>query len=213
MDVTINILWVGGSVILSMIIGYFLGRNEHRGLPVEEESEETVEGQYRVQKANVHLAAKYHKNEGCCIPQGKPIVSPVAGEVHFFCEGGRRGAVIEPEQGMVYAPMSGKITKLFPMGNAFILRSNELGCPKELLIQVGRQHPDELCSMYYRARIVQNEIVNKGKLLLTFDMERLQEAGEELGVTVSLEDALIAGEVTVTQKERVKVGDELLWVK
>jgi len=77
---------------------------------------------------------------------------------------------------------------------------------------VGRRKPDELCSMYYRPHIVQNEIINKGKLLLTFDMERLQAAGEDVAVAVSLEDGPDSNEVSVTRKEQVKVGDELMWV-
>ena len=48
---------------------------------------------------------------------------------------------------------------------------------------------------------------------MTFDKESLVEAGEEPKVTVSLEDALNTGLVTVTDKECVKVGEDLMWVR
>lgn len=190
MDVTVNLLGVGGIVILAILIGYFIGRSERRELHREEE-----------------------ETEGRRIPIGKSIASPVSGEVSFFCEDSKKGAVIEPEQNMVYAPISGKIIKLYPMGNAFVLRSDEHSDPTELLIQVGRNTPDELCSMYYRPHIIQNEIVNRGKLLLTFDKERLQAAGADVAVIVSLEEGIETRDVKVTQKGSVKVGDELMWVK
>ena len=115
--------------------------------------------------------------------------------------------MIEPRQGMVYAPASGKIIKLYPMGNAFVLQGDD---GSSILIRVGRQQPDELCSMYFRARIVQNEVVNKGKLLLEFDMEKLAAAGEEVNVTVCVENGMTEEEITVTEKETIKVGEELL---
>ncbi len=192
MDVTVNLFIIGGAIILAMLIGYFAGRSERKQLK-QEQMEEGGNGERK-------------------IFLGKSIASPVAGRVQTFQEEGRKGVVIEPGQSKIYAPMSGKITRLFPMGNAFILRADDTECSEELLIQVGRKVPDELCSMYYRPYIMQNEIVSKGKLLLTFDRERLQAAGEDVAVLVSLDAGLGSGEVRVTPKENVKVGDELIWV-
>lgn len=132
----------------------------------------------------------------------------MAGRLEVFAEGGRKGVVIEPIQGMLYAPIAGKITRMYPMGNAFLLRSGGQE-PTELLIRVGRMQPDELCSMYFRSCIVQNEIVNKGKLLLEFDREGLLAAGEAVGVTVCPVDGIRDGEIVVTGAENVKVGEEI----
>lgn len=143
------------------------------------------------------------------IPTGKAIGSPCSGEVSFFYEGSRRGAVIEPSQGLLYAPASGKITRLYPMGNAFLL-STDFGI--ELLLKVGSKR-DELLSMYYRPRIVQNEIVNKGKLLLEFDLEGLKAQGAEVSVSVTVEAADDYRDILVTEKENVRVGETVLWVR
>ncbi len=153
-------------------------------------------------------ARKRNRNGECTIANGKAVGSPCGGEVNFFYEGSRRGAVILPAQGMVYAPASGKIIRVYPMGNAFLLRT-DFGA--ELLLKVGSKR-DELLSTYYRPRIVQNEIVHKGKLLLEFDLEGLQAEGEDTAVSVSVE-ASDDREVLVTGQKQVKVGEALLWVR
>lgn len=143
------------------------------------------------------------------IPIGWPVGSPVAGAVSFFYEGKRRGAVIIPEQGYLYAPAPGKIVKLYPTGNAFLLRT-DYGV--ELLIRVGVE-TQELEGMYFRPRVVQNEIVNKGKLLLEFDPEGIGAEGYDCGVRLSVEENHDWLEISITQAEHVKVGEELLWIK
>jgi len=62
--------------------------------------------------------------------------------------------------------------------------------------------------MYFRTRIVENEIVNKGKLLLEFDIPNLLAAGEDVGVTVC-PDTDWESEISVSENEMVKVGEEL----
>ncbi len=198
----IDILETLSIILVSFIVGYLIGRRERNILMQEDEEYQETAGEQMADK-------KKHKKTENSVRREKVICSPVDGIVHSFCEGGRKGAVIEPKQGMIYAPASGKIVKLYPMGNAFVLRSDE---QSDILIQVGRQCQDELCSMYYRTRIVQNEVVNKGKLLLTFDMEKLKAAGEEITVSVSLEERFCDGEITVEQKESVKVGEELITI-
>lgn len=179
-----------GIIFLAFILGFFLGRREKR----------------------IGREEKITKNSGASgsrvLSDGKSIASPVDGRLHFLCESGRKCVIIEPNQGKVYAPVSGKIVKLYPMGNAFRLRDNE---GTEVLIRVGKPQPDELCSTYFRSRIVENEIVNKGKLLLEFDKEGLLGAGEEIGVTVCPETDL-ESEIFISESEWVKVGEEILCI-
>lgn len=196
MEVSLNIFWLTGIMILAVTIGYFIGRGERKSLTAEAVEGTDLEGADKPER---------NRRNGRRVFMGKTIASPVDGKVHYFCEGGCKGAMIIPEQGKIYAPVSGKIIKVFPMGNAFLIRTEE---QSELLIRVGRPHPDELCSMYFRARVVQNEIINKGKLLLEFDMEGLVAAGEEIYVTVCPEEE----DILVTEKEFVKVGEELLTI-
>ena len=177
-----------GIVFLAFVIGIWVGRME-KSLWKQGEAEGVKSGQIVKEKRNWK----------------KIISSPVDGKIHFFCESGARCVIMEPEQGKIYAPLSGKIVKLYPMGNAFRIRDNE---GTEVLLRVGKQQPDELCSMYFRTRIVENEIVNKGKLLLEFDIPNLLAAGEDVGVTVC-PDTDWESEISVSENEMVKVGEEL----
>lgn len=152
---------------------------------------------------------KKHSAREKKIPLGWAIGSPVSGMVSTFYEGSRRGALLLPDQGRVYAPASGKIIRLYPMGNRILLRADS---GVELLIQVGGE-PDELCGMYFRPRVVQNEIVSKGKLLLEYDRERLAAEGADTKVSISVEEADNLRDITVTGAESVKAGEELLWVR
>ncbi len=143
------------------------------------------------------------------IPLGWAIGSPVEGQVSTFYEGSRKGALIDSDKGQVYAPASGKITRLYPIGNRMTLCTDS---GVELLLQVGGPL-DELCSVYFRPRVVQNEIVGKGKLLLEYDRDGLLGEGADTGVSISVEAAEDMSNITVTGQESVKVGEALLWVR
>ena len=69
---------------------------------------------------------------------------------------------------------------------------------------------DEIYSMYFRARVVRNEMINKGKLLLEFDKEGLEAAGVEVKVSVSAE-AQDGRVFAMTSCNAVKAGEALLW--
>lgn len=142
------------------------------------------------------------------ITLGWTVGSPVTGEVSYLREGTGRGARILPDQGMLYAPAAGKITKLYPTGNAMLLRT-EYGL--ELLIQAGIG-TNELEGRHYRPRIVQNEVVNKGKLLLEFDVEAIREEGYDPSVAVSVVEARNYGDVIVCDNPHVKAGEDLMKV-
>jgi len=135
------------------------------------------------------------------------VGSPVFGEVTDMQEDypDHPTIVIQPCEDKLYAPTGGKIVKLFPMGNEFLFRT-EFGA--ELHIQVGNIQ-DELSARYYRPRIVQNEIVGKGKLLLEFDRAKLAaEGGSQVSVT--LESSTYGSEVFLTAEDLVRTGEEIL---
>lgn len=170
-----------------------LGTGRSMQLKMEENEEE-------LRPVNGHR----HKNGEQILLPGEVITSPCSGEVSAFHEGSRSGVVIAAAQGLVHSPASGKIIRLYPMGNAFLLRT-ESGA--EVFIRVGKTQ-DDLFSRYYMARIVQNEIVYKGKLLLEFDLEGLRAEGENTEVAVSV-DTSECREIFVTAQGQIRVGQEL----
>ena len=181
MNITLNLFVLFGIVLLFCAAGFAMGRYEKKPCPGEREK---------------------------IIVQGKVVGSPVSGELQEPEEGHQSEAVIIPDEGVVYAPASGKIVRLFPMGNAFVLQLEE---QIEISIRVGG-YPDELNGRYFCPRIIQNEIVNKGKKLLIFDRAGLQAAGERVDVTVGVENSSAEKTVEVVSQGRIRVGQELIKV-
>lgn len=187
MDITISYFMLVAVVMIALVGGFWIGRSV-RFMMSETEN--------RISRDDAR------------IPLGWSIGSPVTGTVRSFCGSEEKGALVQPEAGKLYAPASGKITKLFPMGNQMQMRT-ENGV--ELILRVG-ELKDDLHSMYYRSYVVQNEIVPKGKLLLEFDIESLREEGVDTTVFVTIAEGADYQGIRITPRETVKTGEELLWL-
>lgn len=137
------------------------------------------------------------------------VCSPVSGWVTSCREGEHPVVVIQPEEDKLYAPAAGKITRLYPMGNAFLFRT-EFGT--DIYLQVGNVG-DDLLGRYFRPRVVQNEIVGKGKLLLEFDSQKLVAEGISPAVTVSVESQSYDSSVHAVAAEQVRTGEEILLIE
>ena len=73
---------------------------------------------------------------------------------------------------------------------------------------------DVRVSVFFPEQILlQNEIVNKGKLLLEFDLEGLRTQDADTAVSVSVEAADDYRDILVTDQQSVRVGETVLWVK
>lgn len=120
----------------------------------------------------------------------------------------RKTVVIYPAEDKLYAPCGGKITRLYPVGNAMDFRT-EWG--EEIYLQVAAV-TDELLGRYFRPRIVQNEIVNKGKCLLEFDSQALAAEGLTLEVTLRLESLKYGTQAVLTAEGEIRAGEELFLV-
>lgn len=193
-------VWITGVIaLISLLAGLWIGRSMKS---MAEETEERVKEQEEETRERKGLK----KNEKR-IPLGWIVSSPVSGTLRPFYEGSRLGAVIVPLEEAIYAPVSGRVLKVYPMGKAMLI-ATDFG--KELMIKVGNGG-DDLCSMYYRSRVVQNEVISKGKLLLEFDRKGLESQGVEVVVTVTLESLMEEKNIVVTGAEQIKTGEELIW--
>lgn len=141
-------------------------------------------------------------------PAGHPIASPVAGQVDVLETQGRRGVLLTPEDNKVYAPASGKIIRLYPRGNEFLLRTDS---GVVLRLQAGERDA-EMTRDYFRPRIMQNEFVGKGKLLLEYDREALARDGYDTHVSMTVEEGEGSYDLSVTGSMWVKNGQDCLWV-
>ena len=140
--------------VLAAMTGFWIGRS----LQWNTEEEEDVTGSKIILKGN-------------------EIVAPVAGTVTVTESDGKKEMHIIPDQGKVYAPAEGRITKLYPMGSAMLLET-EFGA--DILLKIGDK-VDDMFSGCYRCRVMEHEYVRKGALLLEYDPESLSAGGPGSG--------------------------------
>lgn len=203
----LSVMWA----MTAAMVGFSLGRVSMYGEPVYEEQEtEGEDGERRGAGSGRRNPLRRRKGrrgeEG---GRAWSVGSPVSGEVTAQREGEQPTVIIRPDGDKIYAPAGGKITRVFPMGNAFLF-TTEFGA--ELYIQAG-EVDDELMVRHYRPRILQNEVVGKGKLLLEFDRMGLEAEGASTEVSVSVEHCAQGGDVRMTVGGRVKTGEEILQVR
>ncbi len=119
------------------------------------------------------------------------IVSPINGKVipaaeipdpMFAQETMGPSVGVEPEEGVVYAPFDGSVMMLFPTKHAIGLVS-EGGM--EVLVHVGVDTV-QMNGDGFEALVEQGAAIKKGDKLLTFDIDKIREAGHPATVIVAL---------------------------
>lgn len=191
--ITIHFLILAACLAASVCFGFFAGRI---WVPEDGEYEEEEPGKSREKKL---------VKEG----RGWSVGSPVSGYAVVRQEGPEAEVIIQPVEDRLYAPVGGKIIRLYPLGNAFRFRT-EFGA--ELLIQAG-DAKDDMLGRYFRPRVMQNEIVGKGKLLLEFDRQGLDAEGVSTEVSLRVEHYVFGCSVLATAEEHVRAGEEILWMQ
>lgn len=199
----------GFIVSAAFIFGLFVGKFSHKEAVDEaEESSSLGNAMESKQSSEVKKNREKRNGEKKRIPSGRAVGSPVGGLASSIEIGDKKGVRIVSEEGKIYAPAAGKIIKLYPAGYAVRMRT-EFGA--ELLIQAGNK-TEELEGMFFRPRIIQNEIVGKGKLLIEFDKRAVEEEGYSSDIIMTVENIGDYKDVTVTESDTLKNGEDCLWV-
>lgn len=117
------------------------------------------------------------------------------------------GIGIIPEEGKVYAPGDGIINASFNTGHAIGMTINDV----EVLIHVGIDTVS-LEGKYFNLMVSQGQKVNKGDLLLEFDIDKIKEAGYDLTTMIIVTNSNDYMEVLPTDKSIVGQDSVLLTV-
>ena len=146
------------------------------------------------------------------------IMAPVAGKVLNLSEADDEvfaskalgdGVVIEPSDGVAVAPFDGTIVTLFPTKHAIGLVSPN---GAEVLIHIGI-NTVELNGQYFESFVKQGEQVKAGQKLVTFEPEKIKDAGYATQVMVVVTNTTSYQKITALHEGDIKNGEQLLKLK
>lgn len=141
------------------------------------------------------------------------IVSPLKGEVKVlseikdeaFASGALGdGVAIEPSIGKLVAPASGTVTALFPTNHAIGIKTDQ---GAEILIHIGMDTV-KLEGKYFSAHTSQGARVEKGQLLIEFDIEKIKATGLPVTTPVVVTNYKDFN-VQSTSEKQISFGDQL----
>ncbi len=151
------------AVIIAIVAGgisaYLLG------IPDENQKDEKID--------------KKKEQQSVCAPvKGKIIPLKEVKDKAFSSEALGKGIAIQPDEGLITAPVSGEVVTLFPTQHAIGIKT-EYGI--EVLIHIGIDTV-ELNGKYFQAHVQQGDYVNVGQKLINFDKDSIEKAGYDCTV-------------------------------
>ncbi|KFN90304.1 PTS system beta-glucoside-specific IIBCA component [Tetragenococcus muriaticus PMC-11-5] len=145
------------------------------------------------------------------------LASPLEGEVMaltevsdqvFASEALGKGVAIKPTLGKLYAPVDGKVTTLFSTGHALGMTSTE---GVEVLMHIGL-NTINLEGDGFTVAVQKEDFVRKGDLLITFDMEKIKEAGLTTLTPIIVTNTQDYLDVLDMNQSEIVVGEDLLTI-
>lgn len=117
-----------------------------------------------------------------------------------------KGIAFLPSEGKVYAPVDGSVEAVFDTKHAIGLKDKN---GVEILIHVGMDTV-ELGGKFYTAHVEQGDAVEKGQLLLEFDMEQIREAGYDLTTPMVVSNSDAYTDILAVESKEVAQGETVL---
>ena len=145
----------------------------------------------------------YSPLNGTAIPLTEVKDETFAGEVLG------KGMAVIPSEGVVKAPCDAEVSMVFDTKHAIGL-TTENGM--ELLIHVGL-NTVELEGKYYNVHVNDGDTVKKGQTLITFDMDKIKEAGYDVTTPMIVTNTDDYDEVTFLNAGTVNNDSEVLEVR
>ncbi|MBA5203972.1 MULTISPECIES: beta-glucoside-specific PTS transporter subunit IIABC [Pectobacterium] len=117
-----------------------------------------------------------------------------------------QGVAILPEEGRIYSPVDGVIASTFSSGHAVgILSQNGA----EILIHVGI-NTVQLEGQHYQMHVAEGDKVQKGQLLLEFDLEAIKQAGYDTVTPMVVTNADEYHLFSPGSARQLRVGDTII---
>ena len=138
------------------------------------------------------------------------LLSPVSGEVVHVQSGEELLLLFRPVDGYLYAPWDGRVTKVYPFGNALDLES---GYGAQIYLQLGEDMAEGERYLF-RPKVVGREVVGSGKKLLEFERKILEEKGRDILLTMKIRfPAQTQYQLSVKEGDAINHGNSILVLK
>lgn len=146
---------------------------------------------------------------------GTTVASPISGRLiplteisdPAFATGALgQGIAIDPTEGIVLSPVSGTVTMIFPTYHAVGITSDE---GIEVLIHIGMDTVS-LEGKGFEAFVKQDDKVELGEKLVSFDIDIIKEAGLSVETPVIITNSDDYTHIEVVNTDTVSAGDELM---
>ncbi|HBH3021005.1 TPA: PTS glucose transporter subunit IIA, partial [Clostridioides difficile] len=143
------------------------------------------------------------------------ITSPVEGECIelsevkddvFASKAMGEGIAVLPTKGVITAPTDCEVASLFPTLHAIGLR---LDNGAEMLIHVGI-NTVELNGKYFTKHVNQGDLVKKGDKLISFDIDKIKNAGYDVTTPVIVNNTFDFGQVVSCKSSYVSTNDNII---
>ncbi|WP_018930646.1 beta-glucoside-specific PTS transporter subunit IIABC [Gracilibacillus lacisalsi] len=184
------------NLILGFILAYLFG--------LKKESEE-------VSNTN-ELTKDNHTNK-----DNHEIASPLSGKVislsdvedAAFSSGALgKGIAIDPTEGKLVAPVTGKVSALFPTNHAIGI-TDEQGT--EILIHIGLDTV-QLEGKFFEAHVAQGDKVEKGQVLIDFDIDEIKKAGFSVTTPIVLTNLAPQSKLKTAEIKQLNQGEQLMTI-
>ncbi|MFM9277471.1 beta-glucoside-specific PTS transporter subunit IIABC [Paenibacillus jiagnxiensis] len=188
--------------IFSAVGTYFFGFHDS----MEKEMVATIE-ERQEQPADDKAAAAVARTEQVASPLSGNVklLSEVADEA-FSSEAMGKGIAIIPDDGKLIAPFAGTVANAFRTGHAIGLISDQ---GTELLVHIGLDTV-KLKGQHFKMHIAEGDRIEKGQLLVEFDIQKIKELGYDTITPVIVTNTPVYSDIKTTGSTQVKALDPLI---
>jgi beta-glucoside PTS system EIICBA component len=197
------------SIVVAFVLGFILTYLFGLGKGQDSDSKNSTPNQNNGQPNTSQTAVSQGSNLTVYSPLSGEIVPLSSIKDQAFASGALGdGVAIEPSEGKLVAPISGKVTALFPTNHAIGFTTDE---GVEILIHIGMDTV-ELNGKYFTSHVSMDSRVEKGQLLIEFDIQKIKAEG--LSVTTPV---VVTNRAQYTLEKsnqtQIKAGDWLIKLK
>jgi PTS system beta-glucosides-specific IIC component len=195
-NVVMGIVAIGVAFVLSFGLTLILGFDEEVAAPAPTAKKENTTG---AKNDKIILASPL---TGSVLPLNKV-------EDQVFSSGALgKGVAIEPTVGKLCAPADGTVTTLFPTGHAVGITTTD---GAEVLMHIGMDTV-EMDGEGFEIAVKQGDTIKQGDLLVTFDIEKIKQAGYSTVTPIVVTNTNDYLDVLDMNQEEVLQGEDFLTV-